>query len=161
MLAEQQSDLVAYNLHTKSKLIELPAVTVVSGLEQTVAKDRPAENKEGRLLPPTSGRQKDDVKLQGGDIKAGLSLLSVTGDRDKGRQALGAKIRSYAPSVNPGHLHILETETIKAELGEIKGLSNNLPSASKNVLGASKKLSSTSVESIDPPLYPQLSGVLE
>ena len=42
-------------------------------------------------------------------------------DRDKGGQALGAEIKSYAPSVNPGPLQVLETNAIKAEQGEIKG----------------------------------------
>ena len=42
-------------------------------------------------------------------------------DRDKGGQALGVEIKSYAPSVNPGLIQVLETKAIKAEQGEIKG----------------------------------------
>ena len=42
-------------------------------------------------------------------------------DRDKGGQARGAEIKSYAPSVKPGRLQVLETKAIKAEQGEIKG----------------------------------------
>ena len=72
-------------------------------------------------------------------------MLSVTGDRDKGRQALGVEIKSYAPSVNPGELQVLETKAIKAEQGEITGLSKNLPSASTNLPGAFTDLPSTSV----------------
>ena len=64
------------------------------------------------------------------------------------------KIKNYAPSVNPGQLQVLETKAIKAEQGEIKGLSKNLTSASKNLPGASKYLPSKFVESINPPLYP-------
>ena len=42
MSAEQQSELGAYNLRSKNKLIDSPAVIVVGGSEPTVAKDRPA-----------------------------------------------------------------------------------------------------------------------
>ena len=79
-------------MRSKSKLTNLPAATVSSGSEQTVAKDRPAGNKEGWLFPPTSGQQKDEVKLEGGDRKAGSSSLSVKGDRDRGRQSLRTEI---------------------------------------------------------------------
>ena len=73
-------------------------------------------------------------------------MLSVTGDREKGRQTVGAEIKSYAPSINPGQRQVLEIETTKAEQGEIVGLKTNLHSAYKD-------LPSTSVE-INPPLYP-------
>ena len=146
MSAEQQSDRGAYNLRSKNKLIDSPAVIVVGESEPTVAKDKPAGKKEGRLLPSTSGQQKEDVKLEGGDKKIGPSLLSVTGDREKERQAVGAEIKSYAPSINPGQRQLLEIEPIKAEQGEIVGLNTNLPSAFKD-------LPSKSVE-INPPLYP-------
>ena len=72
-------------------------------------------------------------------------MLSITGDCYKGRQALGAEIKSYAPSVNPGQLQVIETKEIKAEQGEITGLSKNVPSASTNLIGASKDLPTTSV----------------
>ena len=71
MSAEQQSDLGAYNLRSKNKLINSPAVIVVGESEPTVAKDRPAGKKEGRLLPSTSGQQKEEVKLEGGIKKYG------------------------------------------------------------------------------------------
>ena len=48
-------------------------------------------------------------------------MLSVTDDRDMGRQALGAKIKSYGPSINRGQLQVLETKVIKAEQGKLKG----------------------------------------
>ena len=48
MSEEQQSDLAAYNLRSKKKLIDSPAVIVVGESEPTVAKDRPAGKKEGR-----------------------------------------------------------------------------------------------------------------
>ena len=145
MSAEQQSDLGAYNLCSKNKLINSPAVIVVDESEPTVAKDRPARKKEGRLLSLTRVQQKEEVKLEGGDKKIGPSLLNVTGDREKGRQAIGAEIKSYAPSINPGQLQVFETETIKAEQGEIIGLNTNLP-------GAYKDLPGTLVE-INPPLF--------
>ena len=85
MPAEQQSDRGAYNLRSTYKLIDSPAVIVVGELEPTFAKDRPAGKKEGRLLPSTSGQQKEEVKLEGGDKKIGPSLLSGTGDREKER----------------------------------------------------------------------------
>ena len=83
MSAEQQSDLGAYNLRSKNKSIDSPAVIMVGESEPTVAKDRPAGKKEGRSLPSTSGQQKEEVKLEGGDKKIGSSLLSVTDDREK------------------------------------------------------------------------------
>ena len=40
---------------------------MVGESEPTVAKDIPVGKKEGRLLPTTSGLQKEEVKLEGGD----------------------------------------------------------------------------------------------
>ena len=64
MSAEQHSDLGAYNLRSENKLVDSPAVIVVGESEPTVAKDRPAGKKEGRLLQSTSGQQKEEVKLE-------------------------------------------------------------------------------------------------
>ena len=102
MSEERQSDLGAYNLRSKKKLVDSPAVIVVGKSEPTVAKDIPVEKKEGRLLPTTSGQQKEEVRLEGGEKKIGPSLLNVTGDREKESQAVGAEIKSYTPSINPG-----------------------------------------------------------
>ena len=67
MSGEQQSDLGAYKLRSKKKLIDSPAVIEVVESELTVAKDRPAERKVGSLLPTTSSQQKEEVKLEGGE----------------------------------------------------------------------------------------------
>ena len=120
MSAEEQSDRGAYNLRSKNKLIDSPAVIVVDESEPTIAKDKPAGKKEGRLLPSTSGQQKEEVKFEGGDKKIGPSLLSVTGDREKERQAVGAEIKSYAPSINPSQRQVLEIETIKEERNKVR-----------------------------------------
>ena len=126
---------------------------MVGESEPTVAKDRPVGKKEGRLLPTTSGQQKKEVKLEGGDKKIGPSLLIVTGDREKESQAVGAEIKSNTPSINPGQRQVLKIETTRAEQGEITGLNTNLPSAYK-------VWPSTSAE-INQPLYPPPQGVLE
>ena len=131
MSKEQQSDLGAYNLRSKKKLIDSPAVIEVSESELTGAKDRPVEEKVSSLLPTTSGQQKIEVKLEGRDKKIGPSLLSVTDDREKESQAVGAEIKSYTPSINLGQRQVPKIETIKAEQGEITGLNTNLPSAYK------------------------------
>ena len=59
MSAEQESDHGAYNLRSKYKLIDSPAVIVVGESEPMVAKDRPTGKKKGRLLPSASGQQKE------------------------------------------------------------------------------------------------------
>ena len=46
MSAEQQSDLGAYNLRPKNKLLYSPAVIVVGESEPTVAKERSAGKKK-------------------------------------------------------------------------------------------------------------------
>ena len=73
-------------------------------------------------------------------------MLSVTGDRKKESQAVGAEIKSYTSSINPGQRQVPKIETIKAEQGEFTGLNTNL-------LSAYKVLPSTSAE-INQPLYP-------
>ena len=45
MSEEQQSDFGAYNLRSKKKLIDSPAVIEVSESELTGAKDRPVEKR--------------------------------------------------------------------------------------------------------------------
>ena len=75
---------------------------MVGKSEPPVAKDIPVGKKEGRLLPTTSGQQKEEVRLERGDKKIGPSLLSVTGDRGKERKAVGAEIKSNTPSINTG-----------------------------------------------------------
>ena len=47
MSGEQQSDLGAYNLRSKKKLIDSPAVIEVSESELSVAKDKPAGKEVG------------------------------------------------------------------------------------------------------------------
>ena len=113
MSEERQSDLGAYNLRSKKKLVDEPAVIVVGKSEPTIAEDIPVEKKVGRLLPTASGQQKEEVRLEGRDKKIGSSLLSVTGDREKESQAVGAVIKSYTPSINPGQRQVPKIETIK------------------------------------------------
>ena len=124
----------------------MPAFTLASGPEQTVAKDRPAGTKDGGLPSLNSGQQNAEVKLEGGDRKVEPSLLSVTGVRGSERQALGAEIKLYAPEVNPGQHQVLETGTVKAEKVEVSGVSEYLPSASGDLPNAS-------VKSINPFQY--------
>ena len=120
MSGEQRSDLGAYNLRSKKELVDSPAVIVVGKSEPTLAKDRPVGKEEGRLLPTTSGQQKEEIRLEGGNKKIGPSLLSVTGNRDKESQAVGAEIKSYTPSINPGQRQVPKIETIKAEQGSLQ-----------------------------------------
>ena len=69
MSEEQRSDLEAYNLRSKKKLVDSPAVIVVGKSEPTLAKNIPVGTKEGKLLPTTSGQQKKEVRLEGGNKK--------------------------------------------------------------------------------------------
>ena len=69
MSEEQRSDLGAYNLRSKKKLVDSPAVIEVGESELTGAKDTPAEKKVGSLLPTTSGQQKEEVRLEEGNKK--------------------------------------------------------------------------------------------
>ena len=54
MSGEQRSDLGAYNLRSKKKLVDSPAVIVVGKSEPTLAENKPVGEEEGRLLPTTS-----------------------------------------------------------------------------------------------------------
>ena len=82
-----------------------------------------------------------------GDGKVGPSLLSVSGDIGSGKQAVGLDIKSYSPKSKPGQQQVRDSETIKAEQGETSGVS-------KDLLSASKDLSSTSVKTISPSQCP-------
>ena len=91
MSEERQSDLRAYNLRSKKKLVDSPAVIVVGKSELNIAEDIPLEKKVSGLLPTTSGQQKEEGRIEGRDKMIGPSLLSVTGDREKESQAVGPR----------------------------------------------------------------------
>ena len=134
MLAERQDASVAYNLRSKSKRTGLPAVTSAIGSDPTVAK-------------PVDDLQKAELKSEVGDRKVGPSLLSVSGDLSRGKQAVGLDIKSYSPKSKPGQQQVRDSETRKAEQGETCWVRKDLPSASKD-------LSSTSVKTISPSQNP-------
>ena len=85
MSAERQGAYVAYNLRSKRKSTELPAVTSASASEPTAAK-------------PVDDLQKVELKSEVEDRKVRPRLLSVSGDLGRGKQAVGLDIRSYSPN---------------------------------------------------------------
>ena len=56
-------------------------------------------------------------------------MLSVSDGLGSGKQAASLDIKSYPPKSKSGQQQVRDSETIKAEQGEISGVSKNVPSA--------------------------------